>query len=187
MFLEDKNNMIDMVFLIVGFGSQFMLLISFVIGERTLLASILCLMVPAIRAIIKYKEKYILFMFLTIAFLFPFTVYKIIIFFPFAVYVLYKIVRKTGKIFKLELVLLAILSVIIFQDIFIGYYKNSFIHKYNINTVKSAIVNHDLNEIVLKKYNDDYCTSNIYTNKYHLNWFKIYYNIPYTEIVFEED
>jgi len=60
MFLENKHDATELSFITAAFGAQGILVFSGVFGERTLLPCILCLMVPAVKALTRHKLRYIL-------------------------------------------------------------------------------------------------------------------------------
>ena len=177
MFLDDKTDITDLSFIITAFGAQLMLAASGVFGERTLLSSVLCLIVPAIRGLAGYKNRHILFIFAAAAFFLPATIYKTLIFVPFAVF---KIIKPQVR---LDILPLLVLGALIFAQTTAGYCRNSAVHEHNISAAK----NYSDGIIILKKAGEDYCVSPLHESPYHLHRFRIYYNIPPDVIIFFEE
>ena len=184
-YIKEKN-ITEISFLATGFGSQLMLVLSSVIGGRTLLAAILCLCVPVIMGLHRYKDKSILLYFVLILYLLEFN--YIISLITLALFAAYKLSKIKKHDYIISILLLAVFSSIIYSSIFIAYYNNSQVHKYNLTAVQNYDNLRD-SEIKLRKMRDEYAgVSFIYNSPYHETWFKRYYKIEQeTRIIYTEE
>lgn len=180
-FLTEKSNITDLSFIIVAFGGQLMLLVSNVLGGRTLFVSLMCLLVPTSKSLKKYQEKHIIFITLILWCFTYINIYKLLLSIPFLIY---KIKKKN---LKLDLIFFLIFSFITFFNVFNKYRENAVIHDYNVKVIEVAKINMD-DEITLKTMkNDEYGVSFIYNSPYHVKWFKNYYEIPDNVTIAYED
>lgn len=180
-YKENPKDISNLSFIIVACGGILMITVSNVFGGRILFASLLCLMIPAIRGLIAHKEHNILFIFIIGALLSYITLYKLILIVLFIVYKLFK------KSLKHEFIMLTVFSLICFKNIYIGYSENYNCFKYNITLIEEAKTE---NSRVLHQKEmpyTDYGVSFIERSPYHVKWFKIYYGLNEDiEIIFDD-